>query len=56
MLFDRIIRWSLAHRGVVCVGWLVLTVVGIASFLRALSRRDRAADHLASRAGTLRSP
>ncbi|MDG1480212.1 MAG: CusA/CzcA family heavy metal efflux RND transporter [Myxococcota bacterium] len=34
MLFDRTIRWSLAHRGVVCVAWLVLAVIGIISFLR----------------------
>jgi len=34
MIFDRIIRWSLAHRPAVIIGWILIAVAGIVSFAR----------------------
>ncbi|MFT5686692.1 MAG: cobalt-zinc-cadmium resistance protein CzcA, partial [Myxococcota bacterium] len=33
MLFDLAIRWSLRHRGIVLVGWVLIAVAGVISLL-----------------------
>jgi len=34
MIFDAILRWSLRHRGLVLVGWLLIVLAGLLSFSR----------------------